>query len=336
MRYSAYLTFSPKQLTTDADTEILTDVSEVVGVALGVAAMCAQFNVNLNRFRKFSTPGTSTRRLDFEYYSGNKRFFHETKGTTYDTKVQSMCNAIDGQKSDTQAFVANQPDQAAISGCTGSIAQYQHVDRTHFISQITLVDPPPPGSTDAAASRESDELACVLRYYQNFYAATHSSPQNDGLLRLADWLAQVASGLEQGRPAPASAPSNLRTNARAIEPDAADSLYRGTYFDARVTKRSVRTYPTFEEASARIAAPVTFLGVSQEVTELVQGCQWDDLLGYSDLGATLEHRNGTDVSESGVMSKRIDSEEIDASSRHEFLQLKRALRRRESGGAHSV
>src|SRR3974390_1473649 len=70
MRYSAYLTFSPQQLTTDADTEMLTDLSEVVGVALGVAAIYAQFNVNLNRFRKFATPGTSTRRLDFEYYSG--------------------------------------------------------------------------------------------------------------------------------------------------------------------------------------------------------------------------------------------------------------------------
>jgi len=247
-----------------------------------------------------------------------------------------MCNGIDAQKSDTQTFVANQPNQAAISGCTGSIAQYQHVDRTHFISQITLIDPPPPDSPDVRASSESDELASVLRYYQNFYAATHSSPRNDGLLRLADWLAQVASGLEEGRSAPTSAPSNLRTNARVMEPDVPDSLYRGTYFDARVTTRIVRTYPTFEEASARIAAPVTFLGVSQEVTELVQECRWDELLAYSDPGASLEHRDGTDVSESGVMSKRIDSEEIDASSRNEFRQLKRALLRRESGGADFV
>jgi hypothetical protein len=328
MRYATYLTFSAQQLTTDADSEMLTDLSEVVGVALGVAAMNAQFDVNLNRFRKFATPGVATRRLDFEYYSNNQRFFHETKGTTHATSVQGMCNAIDDQKQQTQTFVTNQPNQTAISGCTGSVAQYRHVNRTNFISQVTLIDPPPPETTDTRASGESDELACVLRYYQNFYAATHSSPQRDRLVGLADWLAGVASGLEEGRRAPLAAPANLRINARATEPDVPDSLYRGTYFDARVGKRSVLAYATFEEASARIAAPVTFLGVSQEVTELVQGCRWDELLAYFDPGAATEHRDGTDISESGIMSKRVDSDEINASSRSAFVQMRRILLRK--------
>jgi hypothetical protein len=327
MRYATYLTFSAQQLTTDADSEMLTDLSEVVGVALGIAAMNAQFDVNLNRFRKFATPGVATRRLDFEYYSNNQRFFHETKGTTHVTSVQGMCNAIDDQKQQTQAFVLNQPGQIAISGCTGSIAQYRHVNRTNFISQVTVIDPPPPDAADTRASGENDELACVLRYYQNFYAVTHTSSEKDGRLGLADWLAGVANGLEEGRPAPVKAPATLRANARATEPDAPDSLYRGTYFDARLGKRNVLEYATFAEASARIAEPVTFLGVSQEVTELVQGCRWDELLEYFDRNAATKHRDGTDVSESGIMSKRIVSDEIEENSRKSFPQLRRVYRR---------
>lgn len=192
MRYAAYLTFSSQQITTDAVSELLTDLSEVVGVALGVAAMNAQFNVNLNRFRKFATQGMSTKRLDFEYYSGNQRFFHETKGTTYDTRVQGLCDSIDSQKSEAQTYVSNQPDQIAISGCTGSIAQYRHIKRTHFISQVTQIDPPPPDKRDARDPQESDELACVLRYYQNFYAVTH--PISHRGKRICSWTPRTIFG----------------------------------------------------------------------------------------------------------------------------------------------
>jgi hypothetical protein len=44
---------------------------------------------------------------------------------------------------------------------------------------------------------------------------------------------------------------------------------------------------------------------SQEVTELVQACRWTELLAYSDRNAVVEHRNGIDISESGIMSKRL-------------------------------
>jgi hypothetical protein len=102
-----------------------------------------------------------------------------------------------------------------------------------------------------------------------------------------------------------------------------ESLYRGTIFDARLTRRSILSFPTFEAANESIPAPGTFLGVSQEVTDLVQRCQWDDSLAYSDSDSTLEHRNETDISESGIMSKRVDSDEINEGSRRDFLSLKR-------------
>jgi len=329
LQYAAYLIFEPNQLTTDAVHEKLTQLSEVVGVGLGMAAMCAQFEINLNRFRRFMTHGSSTRRVDYEYYSGGQRFFHETKGTTYDTTVQGMCDDIAQQKDQTLQYVANQAAQnisgalIEIAGCTGSVALYRHTQRANFSSLITLIDPPPADSENTRAPSESDELACVLRYYQNFYAATHSSLQNEGSLGLAEWLAQVAGGLEKGQSAPTSAPTNLRSRARVTEPGVPDSLYRGTIFDARLARRSILSFPTFEAANASIPAPVTFLGVSQEVTDLVQGCQWNDLLTYSDSGSTLEPRDGTDISESGIMSKRIDSEEINEESRRNFRLLKR-------------
>ncbi len=329
LQYAAYLTFEPQQLTTDAVSEKLTKLSEVVGIGLGIAAMCAQFEVNLNRFRRFMTAGSSTRRVDFEYYSGGQRFFHETKGTTYDTSVQGMCIDIAQQKDQTQQYVADQAAQnvgaapIAIAGCTGSVALYRHTQRTNFSSLITLIDPPPADLEGTRAPSESDELACVLRYYQNVYAATHSTLQNEGSLGLAEWLAQVASGLEDGQPAPTSAPANLRVHARVTEPGVPESLYRGTIFDARLARRSVLSFPTFEVANESIPAPVTFLGVSQEVTDLVQGCQWDDLLAYLDSGSTLENRDGIDISESGIMSKHIDSDEINEESRRNFPSLKR-------------
>jgi len=327
MRYAAYLTFSAQQIITDAETELLTDLSEVVGVALGVAAMNAQFNVNLNRFRKFATPGASTKRLDFEYYSGNQRFFHETKGTTYDTRVQGLCDAIDAQKSQTQTYVSNQSGQVAISGCTGSIAQYRHVDRTHFISQITLIDPPPPDQEGARRPSESDELACVLRYYQNFYAATHSLPREGRLIGLADWLAQVASGLEGGGTAPTSAPPNLRVTARVGEPDVPYSLYRGTFFDARLTRRSLLTFRTFAEASRRMESPVNFVGVSDDVTSLIRECRWTDLLAYSNPDASAVPRSNTEILESGIMTKKVEAEETNAGSEKAFRDLQKVVKR---------
>jgi len=326
MRYAAYLTFSQQQITTDAETELLTDLSEVVGVALGVAAMNSQFKLNLNRFRKFSTPGASTKRLDFEYYSGNLRFFHETKGTTYETRVQRLCDDIDAQKSQTRTYVSNQSGQIAISGCTGSIAQYRHVKRSYFISQITLIDPAPPDQEGARRPLESDELACVLRYYQNFYAATHSQPHGGRLIGLADWLAGVASALEDGGTAPTSAPPNLRVNARVGEPDVPDSLYRGTFFDARLTRRSLLTFRTFAEASRRMAAPVNFVGVSDDVTSLIRECRWTDLLAYSDLTSNAVQQSGTEILESGIMTKKVESEEIDVGSKRAFRGLQKVAR----------
>jgi len=301
-------------------------LSEVVGIALGVAAMCAQFDININRFRRYQVVGTRTRHVDFEYYSGNQRFFHEAKGTTYVQRVARLRSDILDQKTQTRSHIAAQANAIAITACTGSIAQYRHTSRLNFPSQIILVDPPPSDQVEARAAAEADELACVVRYYQNLYSITHRRPQGRKQVGLDEWLMTVARGLESGEAAPRSAPENLISRGRLIEPGSSDSLYRGTLFDARIARRSVKTYDSFESATESIPNPVTFLGVSEEITELIRNCRWTDLLGYKNrvLDAVGES-DGIDISESGVLTKRLDTAEFNDSSKREFLLLKKRL-----------
>lgn len=75
--YADWLDFQANQIVTDASGEDLTKLSEIVGVALGVAALDAEFNIQINRFERFN-PGGSARRVDFGYFADGQRFFHET------------------------------------------------------------------------------------------------------------------------------------------------------------------------------------------------------------------------------------------------------------------
>jgi hypothetical protein len=98
-QYADYLTFEPTEITTDADSERLQRLSEVVGIALGMAAMVVEFNVNQNRFNKFMAPCSVKNRVDYEYYSGGQRYFHETKGTTSEQTASDMRGDIRSKRS---------------------------------------------------------------------------------------------------------------------------------------------------------------------------------------------------------------------------------------------
>jgi hypothetical protein len=69
--YSDYLNFEPQTISTDATTETLSRLSEVVGVALGIAALDAEFNIEINRFQRYQ-PGGSGRRVDFDGHVAGK------------------------------------------------------------------------------------------------------------------------------------------------------------------------------------------------------------------------------------------------------------------------
>jgi hypothetical protein len=332
--YADWLQFETNQITTDATSETLTRLSEIVGVALGVAALDAEFHIQINRFQRFQ-PGGAGRRVDFEYYADGQRFFHETKGTTYNEYVQTMCDDIASQKESTLETVQALGTSGGtmpvnVSGLTGSVALYRQVSRPETSCLITLIDPPVKPQRGARRATEADELACVLRYYRNFYRVTLPLLTNVRSIRLDLWLDEVITGLESGAPAPNQSPANLRTNARAIEPGIPDSPYRGAFFDARFTRRSVLRYPTLAEATAKIASPVSFLGVSNEVTETIRLCRWDDLLSYRDLsaGSPRDHVNGREILESGVLCKRVDPEEvIGRGSSKDYESLRKIARR---------
>lgn len=324
-QYADYLTFSNDQIQTSANGEKLSKLSEIIGVGLGVGAVYAQFQVNLNRFRRFMAPG-STKRVDFEFYSSSARFFHETKGTTYESTVPRMRDEIMQQKQETAAYIGTLPAPIAIAGSTGSIALYRHRDRKSFDTSITLIDPPADDAPNSRPATEADELACVLRYYQNFYSITHINSQNPTSLMLTDWLRQVADQLEVGRTAPSIAPKRLYTRGRTREPETRHSVYWGTIFDARIARASVTTYASFDDATEKIKDPVTFLGVSQEVTDIIRRAQWERLLIYADNNAALEHRDGVEITDSGILTKRLDPGEYNQASRSEFNRLRRRFR----------
>jgi hypothetical protein len=268
--------------------------------------------------------------VDFEYYAGGQRFFHETKGTTIESSVQAMCDAVGDQKESTvenlPAIGTSQPNlPVQVSGLTGSVALYRHVNRPQTMSLVTLIDPPRDSRKGTRPASEGDELACVLRYYKNFYQAIQPPLRNVRSISAEQWLTEVISNLSAGLPAPKTSPRNLRINARAFEPGAPNSPYRGAWFDARFTRRSVLRYRTLAEATTNMRSPVTFVGVSREVSELIKACRWDELLSYRDPRSEgrRAHENGRDILASGVLSKRVNPGEVETGSPKSFASLKR-------------
>lgn len=332
-QYAEYLKFEPTEITTDAGPELVGKLSEVVGIGLGMAAMVAEFNVNLNRFNKFMAPGWGYKRVDFEYYAGSQRFFHETKGTTGEQTATAMRYDIDQKKSDSLAYVAGKQQTGStaqpvgISGSTGSIALYRKISNKEPLTRIILVDPPAADVENARPGSEADELACVLRYYRNFYKVTHPAMENLPGPSIAKWLDEVASGLSLGQSAPRAAPLNLQVRPHMGVPDRPDLAYQGTVFDARITWRNVAKSPSLEAATAKIHHPVTFLGVSKAVTELIISCNWKDLLSFHDRGEITNEVEGLDISGSGIMSMRLEPESFNEESKKAFLSMKKVLER---------
>ncbi len=322
-QYGVYLSFSSHDLMTIAESEDLTKVSEIVGIGCGLAALNSQFAININRFTRF-TPAGGKRRADFQFYSKKRRYFHEAKGTTYQDSIPRLRGDIHDQKKATKKYCGKATSGPQVTASTGSITLYQHTSRTKFSSKIILLDPAGIKDETARLPRESDELSSVLRYYHNFYTVTHTNAQNVGLVSLDQWLAGIIEGLESGVAPPRRPPNRLVATGRTPEPGVPDSLYRGTIFDARIADRSVRTYPTFDDASAAIRNATTFIGVSEEVTLLIRSCQWDQLLEYSDRrSADAKDGEGNTILESGVMAKVIhEDESTETYSRRSFVQFR--------------
>jgi hypothetical protein len=83
--YGVFLEFTDNNITANSGSDDLIKLSEYVGVGCGLAALCEQLDLNVNRISRFIVKGRQ-RRADFEFYSDGNRFFHETKGTTHETR----------------------------------------------------------------------------------------------------------------------------------------------------------------------------------------------------------------------------------------------------------
>jgi hypothetical protein len=306
-------------------SESVQNLSEIVGIGCGLAALRSEFNLNINRFTRYSGV-EGKKRLDFEFFRGNKRFFHETKGTTNKDAVAGIRKNIEKQKESTKELNKKPKDGRHLSGCTGSIVLYKRsVGSTHD-SSVELLDPP--AAEDGLPAREADELSSVLRYYLNFYSVTYRDPENPNRVSIAEWLTSVVEDLESGARPPQTAPLNIFSRAR-IRERRGSSRYGGTLFDARLSRIAVRRFGTFSEATRTFENPVTFIGVAEDITAAIVECRWQSVLEFDDREAEALAKNGLDaVLESGILVERADlSTQEERQSSAAFAQLRARVER---------
>jgi hypothetical protein len=82
------------------------DISEIVGIAVGLKSAEAILKLEKKAFRKITTSETHGRhkRLDFESILNGKKIEIETKGTTYTNKVSNMIDDIHKKKEDQKGL----------------------------------------------------------------------------------------------------------------------------------------------------------------------------------------------------------------------------------------
>ncbi len=319
-QYGIYVRDELDTLVSDADGEDLRKISEIVGIACGAKVLCSAFRVNPNRLVRHQA--TSGKRLDFEFHKGGHHYFHEMKGTTYESKASQKAKDITNQKSGASLV--------SVRASSATITVYEQDGRRGDGTYVLLIDPPTQGKS--RRSRREDELATVLVYYRNILSVTHSGNGND-------WLASIIVELRAGRRPPTQAPSTLRIVPRVLEPTNAErpSGYSGTVFDRRTYEAAITKYLSFEAASAAIERPVFFHGVSDEIVSAIRECRWDDVLGYEDPSANDEdEKDRADdrlVLRSGTVTRDlVEDGELAAAARNTFQLLRRAYLRRRAAG----
>jgi hypothetical protein len=295
--YIKYLDVQSNLISAKVVDEQLRDVSELIGIAYGIKALTIEFDVELNRITRFS-PKTKKKRVDFEFTKDNNRYFHETKGTIHQGRVNTLRQEILKQKLSTKSLLTSAVPPAVGAGYTGSITTYPHVKKATTPSQVFLIDPPPE-PTVALPVLPNEELISVLRYYQNFYAVTHRNVV--GELSLSQWLFDVIGELKAGSRPPTQPPPALVSVGRQSEPGRENSPYKGTTFDTRTTRQAVKRFRSFEDATIELITPVYFVGVSDEVTSLIRNCLWTKLLAFRDISQSGAERDNGAVLPSGVL-----------------------------------
>ena len=333
-QYNVYLRETAHGFETIANSERLTSLSEVVGVACAVALLGREFRLNPNRIQRFI--GTK-KRMDFEFYRNGARYFHEAKGTTYAKKEATFLADILTQKNATKGTLAG------VLGATGTLAIYDHELRQGG-TRIVMVDPPlgvggegNGGGDDEDGGRPggggpNGELLAVVGYYARLLAVTHMGNWNE-------WMTGVLEDIQAGRNPPENPPLGLDLRGRVQDPTAARGAaqFEGTMFDNRLTPVAVERYASFEEASRSIDRPIYFVGVRQAVVQMIRECRWADLAAYEEPDTWEDDDGEADATllPSGAIVRELDAapdEEAEAANifrrlRRQHLARLRALRR---------
>lgn len=78
--------------------EAASDVSEIVGIAIGLKTTMDIFGIEKRKIRKIGQSGKREKRLDYKATNKDSQFEIETKGTTNKYRINSMINDIHAKK----------------------------------------------------------------------------------------------------------------------------------------------------------------------------------------------------------------------------------------------
>lgn len=281
------LAYEPTGIIVDADPETKGDVSELVGIAVGLAAACKVFRVNPNRMSRFLTNATG-KRMDFEFTVHRRRYSLEVRGTTWSNTQGSMLKAVSPKK---QA-----PSSAGFAAHAGAVTLYSQGGTD---DHVVVVDPPGKGGE----SNELDELASVLEYYHNVYRLTHDAA--GFCTYISRWLEQYRAG-EALQP-PATPTKAQRPRHRVSQRIRGVGTVRGTLFDRRILASSIAEYPSFELATIALTDPTWFLGTMPKLDEIVAAGRWDELLAYDAglLGPDDKETHGNEHARDGLLASGV-------------------------------
>jgi hypothetical protein len=301
--HGVYLQFHDTGLSTDATNEDLRDLSELIGIACGVASAVDALGVNPNRFARLHVTG---KRLDFEFQCKTRKCYLEVKGTTNKYKKNGIGKDIKFKKSKQAGLY----DEAF-----GAVTIYGNPTQTG----VMIVDPPA-SSTGTGIPFEAS-VALILRHYQPYMSACLI------ITSFHEWLAATLNTIDSTGVLPQRSPPS-RPQRRVTERIPGAGEFGGTLFDQRIGRAAVRRYRSFEEATEKLGNKSTFMGIHVDVLETIADRNWEALtqLNWKEID-----RDGVTMLPSGVVTMDVDlgSENESALKRMFDLQRQQAERARE-------
>lgn len=97
--YSDFITVEGNSIVnTSTDDRVMKDVSEIVGIALGIKLTIDSFGVRQERISKIPPPSTKQKYLDYKFVHKGRKIEFETKGTT-SSSIEKFVDDITKKKS---------------------------------------------------------------------------------------------------------------------------------------------------------------------------------------------------------------------------------------------